>query len=242
MHRLYINTLGMIALGVMLAVSAVSCGGSGNGGSGDSTQGEIVYEVSYPDLDPNGVLVTMLPEELKITFKDKKMKTSFKTAAGILKMDVISDASTYEMINTIEIFGTQYAVRIDSSIDYRLGESLGAFEAVTTEEVVEIAGQNVRKVDLFFDGETEAKTIYVSDDFDVVDPNWATIYGAIQGMLMEYEIEHYDILMHLKAAEIRYKEIDDTDFLVSEDCTFMPQDEFDAFVRDNLKILLEDLE
>lgn len=230
-----------LTIGLAFVVALSSCGGGG-AGAGDTTQGEIIYQVSYPDLDPDGVLVTMLPEELKITFKDKKMKTSFKTAAGILKMDVISDADSYEMINTIEIFGTQYAVRIDSSADYRLGESLGAFEAVTTEEVVHIAGQNVRKVDLFFEGETDAKTIYVSDDFEVVDPNWATIYGAIQGMLMEYEIEHYDILMHLKAAEIRYKEINDSDFQVDEDCTFMPQDEFDAFVRDNLRILLEDLE
>ncbi|NQV53283.1 MAG: hypothetical protein HQ500_08865 [Flavobacteriales bacterium] len=104
-----------------------------------------------------------------------------------------------------------------------------------------MAGKTVRKVNLFFEGDTEPKTIYVSDEFGVVDPNWATVYGAIQGMLMEYEIEHYDILMHLKAADIRLKAIDDAEFTVDEDCKFLTQQEFDAFVKDNLKILLEDL-
>ena len=212
-----------------------------SGVSGDLSEGEILYQVSYPDIDADGALVMMLPEELKITFKDHKMKTSFKRAAGILKMEVISDAEKYEMINTIEIFGDQYGVIIDSAADFRLGHSLGNFNAEQTEEIVEMAGKSVRKVNLFFEGDSAPKTIYVSDEFGVVDPNWATIYGAIQGMLMEYEIEHYDILMHLKAADIRLKAIEDEEFMVDEDCKFLTQLEFDAFVRDNLKILLEDL-
>ena len=89
-----------------------------SGVSGDLSEGEILYQVSYPDIDADGALVMMLPEELKITFKDHKMKTSFKTAAGILKMEVISDAEKYEMINTIEIFGDQYGVIIDSAADF----------------------------------------------------------------------------------------------------------------------------
>ncbi|MEQ9188834.1 MAG: hypothetical protein RLP15_13960 [Cryomorphaceae bacterium] len=224
---------------VMLAM-VVSCSGGSRSG-GDVSEGEIIYQVSYPEMDPKGSLVMMLPDELKITFKENKMKTSFKTAAGVLRMDVISDADAYEMINTIEIFGDQYAVVIDSSADYRLGRSLGNFKAEKTEEVVELAGKKVRKVNLYFEGEDDPKTIFVSDEFDVVDPNWATIYGSIQGMLMEYEIEHYDILMHLKAADIRLKEIDDSEFIVDEDCKMMSQEEFDAFVRSNLSILLDDL-
>lgn len=218
----------------------VSCSG-GAGSRGDVSEGEIIYQVSYPKMDPNGSLVMMLPDELKITFKENKMKTSFKTAAGVLRMDVISDADAYEMINTIEIFGDQYAVVIDSSADYRLGKSLGNFQAEKTEEIVELAGKKVRKVNLYFEGEDDPKTIFVSDEFDVVDPNWATIYGSIQGMLMEYEIEHYDILMHLKAADIRLKEIDDAEFMIDEDCKMMSQKEFDDFVRSNLSILLDDL-
>ena len=129
-------------------------------------------------------------------------------------------------------------VIIDSAADFRLGHSLGNFNAEQTEEIVEMAGKSVRKVNLFFEGDSAPKTIYVSDEFGVVDPNWATIYGAIQGMLMEYEIEHYDILMHLKAADIRLKAIEDEEFMVDEDCKFLTQLEFDAFVRDNLKILI----
>lgn len=224
-----------------LALTWIGCSGDGSAEGGEANQGVIVYEVSYPDLDPEGTLIMILPEELKITFKGYKMKTSFKTAAGILKMDVISDAETYEMINTIAIFGDQYAVRIDSSAEFRLGESLGNFKAETTEEVVQMAGKDVRKVNLYFEGEEGPSTIFVSDDFEVVDPNWSTIYGAIQGMLMEYEIAHYDILMHLKAAEVKVKDVEDGAFQVDPDCKFMEQEEFDNFVRSNLKILMEDL-
>ncbi|NQV53282.1 MAG: hypothetical protein HQ500_08860 [Flavobacteriales bacterium] len=117
--------MGQVKIGAVLWLAFLlpfitSCS-SDTGGSSELSEGEILYEVSYPDLDTDGAIVMMLPKELKFTFKDHKMKTSFKTAAGILKMEVISDADTYEMINTIEIFGDQYGVKIDSSAEFRLG-------------------------------------------------------------------------------------------------------------------------
>ena len=79
-----------------------------SGVSGDLSEGEILYQVSYPDIDADGGARDDVAGRVEDHLKDHKMKTSFKTAAGILKMEVISDAEKYEMINTIEIFGDQY--------------------------------------------------------------------------------------------------------------------------------------
>ena len=68
MQRLRIGKAIGVSVSLLFLLALISCGGSGSLGSGDSDQGEIIYQVSYPDLDPDGVLVTMLPEELKITF------------------------------------------------------------------------------------------------------------------------------------------------------------------------------
>jgi hypothetical protein len=209
--------------------------------NGEISEGKIIYKITYPDIDPESSLIMMLPETLTATFKNDKLKTNFKTIASVVEMDVISNGSEKTLVTTFKVFNNEVALKTTASDSFRLGEGLGSFSYSKTTDTSEMAGKEVHKINLIYDKET-SKEIFASDKFNIKSPNWATVYSSIDHMLMEYDMEQYDILMHLKAIEVKAMAIDNKEFEVSLDCEFLDISSFNQHVRNNLDILLDDLD
>lgn len=236
-----LKSIGTISMFVLL-VFIQSCGGDSSDGSAEGmSQGVIIYEVDYPELDPDGALVTMLPDKFTIKFKDNKIKTVFKTVAGIVEMNIIADANNYTMANVVKIFGDRYVLQMDSSSDYRVGNTMGGYTLTPSDEVVQIAMLDASRYDLSYPDASKNQTFFATAGLDIKDPNWCLVYNDIPEMLMDYSIEQYDIVMHLKASEIKYKEIDETEFTFGDDSKFLSEEEFDEVINSNLKALMSDM-
>lgn len=79
-----------------------------------------------------------------------------------------------------------------------------------------------------------------TDKIKVEDPNWFTVFPIIRSFLMEYTIEQYDIVMHLKAMSIDASPVDDSEFEIDEsDCTMLNKQEFDELIVTNLNVMMD---
>ncbi|MEZ4721058.1 MAG: hypothetical protein R2813_04175 [Flavobacteriales bacterium] len=230
----------VLMMSILSTVFFMGCGEEKGARIDNFTEGEIVYEVTYPDLDPNGTLVQVLPEEISVFIKGPKTKTSFKTAAGALVMEVICDAETRTMISTIALFGDQFALKMNSDDIVLIGSQLAGYQVLDTGKVDTIAGVDVRELNIKYPDKAENGKMKISTNFDIPSPNWFTVYEDIPQVLIEYDIVHYNILMHFKAAEIIPKPVDDSEFSPDDDCEYLAKDEFDKFVNGNLDILLSE--
>lgn len=217
-----------------------SCGSSEGTVPDGITEGTIVFEVTYPDMEPDNVMLTMLPEELEMKFKDNKIKSTFKAAAGIVELDIISDANTYTLMNTVKLFGDRYVLKTDKNSGYKVGRVFADLTVKESEERADLAGVSVQKCQLSDkDGQLNSD-VWVTSHLNIKDPNWFTGYEKVTTMLMDYTVEQYGIVMHLKAKSISADPISDEEFVIHPDCKELSQKEFDELILSNMALMLSE--
>jgi len=51
-------------------------------------------------------------------------------------------------------------------------------------------------------------------EIKIKEPNWCTPFKSVPGVLMEYRVERFNVIMHFTAVEVEKSKIKDTEFLV----------------------------
>ena len=206
----------------------------------DIDQGIIEYDVSYSELDSNNIMLEMLPSKMIMIFKDDKYISKLETTAGIVEMAVLADQKNQRMYNLVKIFSDRYALELDKTEALEMTNVFPQFVLNITDEEKVIAEANCQKAELEFDGSSHKDYIfYFTDEISLKDPNWCTPYYDIKGVLLDYRIQNYGMNMRLKATRITPKEIDDSEFEISDDYEFLTRSEFDELVVKNMEIFME---
>lgn len=206
----------------------------------DITEGVIEYEVTYPELDSNNIMLEMLPDVMIMKFKKDKYKSELKTAAGIIEMAVLADGSTRTMYNMVKIFSDKYVLEMNEAEALEMTDVLPPFQLEFLDEWETIAEADCQKVLLDFGtAKEESYLFYYTKDINLKDPNWCTPFNHINGVLLDYRVENYNMHMRLKAVRITPEEIDDSEFVVGEEYEQLTSEEFDALVVKNMEIFLE---
>lgn len=200
----------------------------------------IEYEVTYPDLDSNNLMLEMLPDKMVMKFKKDKYRSELKTAAGIIEMSVIADASNYTMQNVVRLFSDKYVLKMNKEEARKMTHVLPSFQLQRLDEEMVIAEADCKKALLDFGtSKSESYIFYYTEDIDLKDPNWCTPFSDIKGVLLDYRIENYEMSMHLRAVKITPMEIDDSEFEIDDSYKELSPEEFEAYVVKNLKTFME---
>lgn len=204
------------------------------------SEGIIEYNVSYPSLDSNNIMLEMLPTKMVMKFKKDRYKSELQTAAGIIEMSVIVDASEYKMYNLVKLFSDKYVLELDRSGARHMTSVLPPFRMEKLDEERVIAEANCNKLLLDFGtAKEESYIFYYTDQIDLKEPNWCTPFDEVQGVLLDYRIENYDMDMRLTAERIISTKIDDKEFEIDESYERLTPKEFEAYVINNLKTFME---
>lgn len=204
------------------------------------SEGVIEYEVTYPELDSNNIMLEMLPNKMVMTFKEDKYKSELKAAAGVIEMAVLADAKKEKMYNLVKIFSDRYSLELDKTAALAMTNTLPPFQTQFLGEVDKIADANCEKVLIDFGtANSESYIFCYTEEINLKTPNWCTPYHQINGVLLDYVIENYGMTMHLKAIRIIPQEIEDSFFEISDDYEPLSPAEFDALVVKNMEIFME---
>jgi len=198
-------------------------------------EGIMKYEITYLEEEGNNPLITLLPEELEMKFKDNSVLLVVKGWMGIFESTFIKQASTGKTISTLKVMNKRYYYQTDS---------MSSFVGSSTYKNVKVQFDDLEKqilnykckhataivpdLDLKFD-------IYYTIDIAIEKPNMNTMFYEIPGVLMEFQIEINGIAMQLNAKELYKCDIDNNTFDIPAGFTEVERQELDTIFSSLIK-------
>jgi hypothetical protein len=224
---------------LILAITVISCS-EGGASKKHITEGVIVYDVTYPELDSDNLMLEMLPNEMKMTFKDDKFKSQLKTGAGIVEMTVIANGEQKLLHNMIKLFSDRYVLTLDEDDALKFTNVIPPFQINYIDGVDTIAQAVCNRILIDFGAAKNESYIFAfTDEIALKSPNWCTPYHEIEVVLLDYRVENYGMNMRLRATSISSEEVDDSEFIVDERYQSLSVSEFNELVVKNMKIFME---
>lgn len=203
-------------LSSIIAFTMLACVyGCGTFGSSGLSEGIIEYEITYPKMDPNNMMVNGLPSRAYLRFKDNNMSNDMSGMMGLISITYISNAQNKGVEQRLTLFNNKYASTI-SPADL---EKMNSSYVVSVED-----GKKTAEIAKFKCKESIVKlangekiSVYSTNDISIENPNWSNPYKQIDGVLMDFEMEKYGVVMHLKATSVLSQKVEDEAFTIPAD-------------------------
>lgn len=182
------------------------------------SEGIIEYEVSYPSIDPDDMLAGLMPTAMSMKFKNNQFNAELSAGMGMFKTNFISNSNDYFLINSVKLINKKYATKLDKKAVEKMNEKYSKFYISKLDEKKEIAGYNCKKALVVFDDvANESFYVYYTDEINIANPNWSNIFKDIDGVLLEYQMERYGIMMKFTAKTVTKTKLEDAEFQLTSD-------------------------
>jgi len=192
------------------------------------SEGIIEYEVTYPKMDPNSILAELLPTKMVMSFKDNHFATELSAGFGMFKMNVINNGEDHELAQLVKLINERFVVQYNQESAIKALEALPEITVKETGKKKQIAGFDCNEAIVTLHGDSvETFTIYFTNDIHIDHPNWFNQFSGIEGVLMEYQIEKYNLCSRFVATSVTPKEISEDLFNISEDYENINEEEMD---------------
>jgi hypothetical protein len=217
-----------LIVAIVIALTGFSCR---NKGDRNISQGEIHYGIEY--IGDVGVMPKeIMPRTLIVSFKDNKILFDISAPfgnSGILSLSNPEKGiyDTYISLLTLRYF---YAAQA--------GESPPGFDAMKgmvirkTSKTSQICGFNCKNAEVTLPAnKDQAFQIWYTNEIDVKNPNAATPYREIDGVLMSFVFVMGSAEMHFSAESVYKKELPDKLFERREKFIRVSKDDIDKFMN-----------
>lgn len=213
-----------IFISLLIAVTFFSCDNAS-----DKTQGIIEYEITYPKIEHDHFMMDFLPTKMVLKFKDDRYLTEISAGMGMFKTHYFVDESNNEFSQYLKIFNKKFVLTYRGDEITRANEALPPIKIKKTFNTKTILGYKCKEaiVEIEKENDFDRFTVYYTDSIKINNPNWWNQFNELNGTLMEYQYERYDICMHLKAKKIKFKKIDDDEFDLGDDYVAVDQERMD---------------
>ena len=213
----------------IIFLSLLSCGGDVD----NNTEGIIAYNVTYPKMDKHNLMFDFMPKKMVLKFKDDKYKTSLSAGMGMFKTNFIVDQEADSYSQMVKLINKKYILTLEGT---EINESLShmpAFHIEHTGETKKILNYVCKKAIITVDNESnDAFTVYYTNKIQLNDPNWNNQFKGINGVMLEYQYEKYGICMKFEAKNIKFTEIEDSEFEIDEKYEHVSEVEMDKEMQE----------
>jgi GLPGLI family protein len=194
---------------IIVSLTILSCGGS----SSDKSQGIIAYNVSYPKMDKHNLMFDFMPKKMVLKFKNNNYTTSLSAGMGMFKTDFVVNQEENEFSQLVKLINKKYILTLKGEEIEKSINHLPTFHIEYTGETKKILNYVCEKAIITVDNEAnDAFTVFYTDQIELETPNWSNQFNGINGVMLEYQYEKYGICMRFKAKNIKFTEIDDSEF------------------------------
>lgn len=212
---------------LLLSIILISCNSSSN--KKDISEGIIEYKIIYPKMDENDImLASMMPKNMNMKFKDNNTVSELKTGAGVFQTKFINQNKEKKLIHLVKMVNSKYGLILDSTEIYEsYAKKVDGMRIEKTQETKEIAGYTCYRAKIIFDHPENNFDIYYTNEIKISNPNWCTPFYEIDGVLMEYQLENYNILMRLTAENVVEADVEENEFTMPDDYEEITQAEME---------------
>lgn len=188
---------------VIVSLGITSCGRD----SGKNiSQGEIHYNISY--LGNFAFPTKVLPKNLVVSFKENKILTEM---TGVGKSGIINLANP-----ELDIYDTYYSLfYFKKYYASKPGEQFPGFNAMEGMQIKETSkravfcGYDCKNAEVRIPGSDKVYEIWYTDEINVDEPNAATPFHEIDGVLLNFFFIMGDSELHFNCETVYSKEMPD---------------------------------
>lgn len=197
-------------------------------GVSDKSEGVIEYEVTYPKMDKTNYMLGFMPTEMKMYFKDNKYVTMISAGMGAFKTNFICDKAQEELYQLVKLINKKYVLALHGEEITLSNQTLPKYKIEFVDDTKEILGFMCKKAIVTIENETnDAFAVFYTDAINIENPNWCNQFAPINGVMLEYQYEKYDICMQFKAKKISFEKVKDNLFEISTDYQVISSAEMD---------------
>lgn len=202
-------------------------------------EGEIEYAVTYPNSEISGFMLAILPENMTITFKGTKMKTSFESGT-FFTTEIISDEADKSVEMRLNFGDIQIFTVLDENEIQEMISSQPRYTITDLGKKDSISGMYSSSYSVSSKSDlTPRETAWFTEDLSLANPYWFTSYAAIKGLPVVYDAERYGVMMHLVASKLTKREVLPTEFDRDPVLKEVSFEEYEAEVQELFDTLME---
>lgn len=181
----------------------------------DIAEGVIEYDITYPKINPNSMMLQGMPNKAYVRFKNNNVVNEMSGMMGLISIVYVAKQSPQSVQQTLTLINKKYA----SDIPLEEMNKINADYITKVEKgknIKEIAGFKCKEaIVTLYNG--EQVNVFYTKDIAIKDPNWSNPYNQIEGVLMDFQMERYGLTMHLKAKQVTAQPIDDSVFAINDE-------------------------
>lgn len=176
--------------------------------------GVITYMIDYPKEISDSPTASLLPNQLKLSFKNNMRRYEFKGSYDIFSLDFYS-LSENDSSTTVFRFMGNGLIHVGD-----VGSNFFFFDKKQTpiielldNQPKQIAQKSCSKAIVNYPG-SKPFNVYYSEDIDLEMPNRNTPFTEIPGVLLEFYVDYNEVRFHFTARDINYNIPEDSVFAV----------------------------
>jgi len=180
------------------------------------TEGKVVYEISFPEMELDEQTKSMMPTESVIYFKDNLMRMEMKMMG--MSTIVINNQKDNSATTLMDLMGNKYSIRMSAEEIEKEKEkmSLPKYETKLSNETKVIAGYKCNKAVASTKDGNEI-VIYYTKDIIAKNSNFNDQYKNVDGFPMEYQLTQNGMNMKLIAKTVSKEKVDPSMFTIPAD-------------------------
>ena len=212
---------------VFIVSSLCSCGN--RSGSGID-QGEIHFSIAYVG-QMMGIKKEIMPKQMVVSFKDDKVLFDMTSNIGRSGIMILSnpDDDIYDMY--CSVLTSRYYYGAKSGEMY---PGFGAMKGIVVEETSKeavICGYNAHCAEVTLPSKSGVKyEVWYTKEIDLDNPNRATPFKDIDGVILKFFYVIGDLEMHFSAENVYSKNIDDALFDRKKGYILATKESIDRFI------------
>lgn len=212
-HHTFITT---IVLGSSILLLGGGCGHSLLGGGG--SEGVIEYTMTFPNMDPDGLMSDMLPEKTVLSFNREHQSLDLSAGMGIFRTSMVVNTSAQVLNYHMSIMGKNLVAELRRRDLITLNKTPPTFAVIQTLARDTIAGLPCKQAYLIYEGiDVPEVEVWYTEGIQMDTPNWYGPFSEIPGVLMRYEMVQHNIRMRMEATAVKMGPVDQSKFAMRAD-------------------------
>ena len=181
------------------------------------TEGIIHYELKYLQSEDKNPIISLLPTEMDVEFKNGFSHQKVEGWMGIFYMGGIFNPKSKRKTALLKIMGQKYQYFVEGDKQVNFGfDPYDGMKFEKTNSKKEIAGMQCKKIKVIFPDTSKNFDIFYTKDIEIPNPNWNNPFHSVNGVLLEYQITMFGIKTRITAKSIEYVKVPDEDFAIPE--------------------------
>ena len=207
-HIIFVSFLFLLSSAVIF-----SC----NLGEKSVEEGKILYKITYPAGFEDKWMERLMPKEMNFYFNPDFVKTEMIFGLGMIQINYLADNQNKTLNELLKFMKKKsFAYRDSISINDFL-QTLPKHNIQFLPDTLTIAGFLCKKAIV----QVEDSVPYTFDcwytnQIKINKPNWCTPFKEIDGVLMQYQVKRFNILMEFKAQNVEMLKQEKEVFTVPE--------------------------